>query len=219
MSAPPCSSGAELSSLQLAGKSKQGNPKKIWKLFIGYRAYGMLLSARINHIHRKFKADGSHPTNPPSKNTTACDNIPVKKHRSTPNLKGVKDMNAKSRYPPYQEFPPPSPSAEYFVRTSSNRPLTDHPTIFLVIDDNWDSSSIDFPFKRVDQMVPMDITDKESSESSSHLDTHSRCAPQLHPIKDQRRRDESGGKRWFKKYMLDPNASFLTMDETTQTWI
>jgi hypothetical protein len=143
----------------------------------------------------------------------------VKKHKSTPDLKGpnFKALKTDPHLSPCENSP--SVSAECFVRTSSQRAIIDHPTIMFIIDDNWDSSSTDFPLKRVDQIIPMDITDEESSECSSHPNTHSQRAPQLHPLRGQRRRAEtskSSQARWFQNYMHDPDASFLNLDEKTK---
>lgn len=173
----------------------------------------------VNHIRRKPKVDKSRSTYPLSKGTTTCDSVPVKKHKSTPDLKGlnlIKDMNANSRCPPSRDISPAS--AESFVRASSQRTITDCPTIILVVDDNWDSSSTDFPLKRVDQIIPTDITDVESSECSSHPNIHFQRAPQRRQIVT----GKSSQERWFKNHMHDPDASFLDMNEKTKSkyfWI
>ena len=179
--------------------------------------------------------DNARSANPPSKNTTASGNVPVKKHKSTPNFKEswqnhFDDVNATPCHgfappppPPPPPLPPPPSAASLtsFVCTSPERDIaTNHPTIILVIDDNWDVSSADFPLQRVEQTIPVDITAEESSECSSHQSTDSLLpTPQHHSIRVRRRRAETSKsirERCFKKYIHDPDASFLDMDVKTK---
>jgi hypothetical protein len=167
--------------------------------------------------------DGLRSANPFSKSTTALDDVPVRKHKSTPDFKKLcLTAKANPSYAPCHDLPPAlptAPSTGYFVRTSE-RDLTDTPTIILVVDDKWDSSSADFPLRRLQQTLPVDITDGESLEAASHPDTHSQYTPQHHPIRGQRRRAETGKsnrERWHKKYTHDPDASFLNMDVKTKS--
>ena len=162
--------------------------------------------------------DGLRSANPFSKSTTALDDVPVRKHKSTPDFKKLRPTaKANPSCAPCRDLPPAlptAPSTGYFSRTP-RRDLTDNPTIILVLDDKWDSSSIDFPLRRLQQTVPVDITEEESSEAASHPNTHSQYTPQHHPIRGQRRRAETGKSNremWFKKRTHDPNASFLIMD-------
>ncbi|KAF8813391.1 hypothetical protein BYT27DRAFT_6369993 [Phlegmacium glaucopus] len=200
MSAPPHLPRTELSSLHSSGKKTQNNSSKIWKIFT-----------------RKPQVENSCPQNPTSTRTTPSDNVPAKNHKSpTHDLKEPQWRNFIA--PPCHGFsttPPSAPSAAYFVHTPSERDIPNHPTMILVDDDNRNMSSAHFPIPCSKQTIPVDITDEENSEYSSHPSTNSQRTIQYIPIRGQRRRAEaskSNRGRRLKKQTHDPDASFLDMD-------